>query len=179
MLKKHVSEAATLLTIFALVLVIRNYNSLASPNLFISHLNQHFRATSSKVDTRTDQNQSRVALCLVGGARAFELTAESILRHLIEPHNDWAPDVFLHAPLDSDAHKFTLLHNVSGRLASARIFRPELFLESEIHREVLDARSSPNGIQGLLQYFNLVEGCLAASADPARPPPRAPKRKRL
>ncbi|XP_024394928.1 uncharacterized protein [Physcomitrium patens] len=100
---------------------------------------------------------SRVAVCLVGGARAFELTGKTLKKYVVNAYNN--TDIFLHSPLDKDSHKFTLLSGAVG-LASARIFVPERLPESTLQREVLTAANSPNGIQGLLQYFNLVEGCL-------------------
>ncbi|KAG0601508.1 hypothetical protein M758_11G117100 [Ceratodon purpureus] len=196
LLKAQVGEGIAILALLIIVLLYKNHDPSASPNLFISHLHTYKLRISSEFDTGIDSHrqspavrnitlrissefdtgtdshrqspvvrnitQPRVALCLVGGARAFELTAESILRHLINPHDkDWDPDVFLHAPLDSDAHKFTLLENISpARLASARIFVPELLPESVLYQELLYGGTSPNGIQGLLQYFHLVEGCL-------------------
>ena len=112
--------------------------------------------------------EGRVAICLVGGARAFEVTGDTIKKYLLSTYNN--TDVFLHAPLDEDAYKFWILKKdgefgIAGgssnyRLATARIFMPTKLLESHLEHEVLSPNNSPNGIQGLLQYFALVEGCL-------------------
>lgn len=103
-----------------------------------------------------NSTRPRVAVCLVGGARAFELTGKTLKKYILNAYND--TDVFLHSPLDKDSHKFTLLSGASG-LANARIFSPQRLPESRVQQEVLTSANSPNGIQGLLQYFNLVEGC--------------------
>ncbi|KAI4388504.1 hypothetical protein MLD38_000825 [Melastoma candidum] len=102
-------------------------------------------------------NRSRIAVCLVGGARRFELTGPSIIRGLLRVYP--TADLFLHSPLDENSYKFVIL-NRSPRIASVRIFKPAFINETEPALRVLTARNSPNGIQGLLQYFNLVEGCL-------------------
>ncbi|CAI5527780.1 unnamed protein product [Closterium sp. Naga37s-1] len=50
---------------------------------------------------------SRVAICLVGGAREFHLTASTLQRHLLPAYP--SAHVFLLAPLDHSAHRLSLL----------------------------------------------------------------------
>ncbi|XP_061372794.1 uncharacterized protein LOC133315229 [Gastrolobium bilobum] len=101
--------------------------------------------------------RSRMAVCLVGGARRFELTGPSILEMIIKEYPN--SDLFLHSPIDKDTFKFSLLR-FAPKVAAVRIFHPQPLPENESYVRVLTAQNSPNGIQGLLQYFNLVEGCL-------------------
>jgi hypothetical protein len=110
-----------------------------------------------KIVDKKMRKHPRVAICLVGGARAFELTGLSIKQHVLDVYNN--SDIFLHVPFDDDAHKLTLLKNAS-RLVMARVFQNDHVAESNEARDVLTGANSPNGIQGLLQYFRLVEGCL-------------------
>ncbi|XP_065881957.1 uncharacterized protein [Euphorbia lathyris] len=99
----------------------------------------------------------KIAVCLVGGARRFELTGPSIVESVLKVYPN--ADLFLHSPLDKNSFKFSLL-KIAPRIAAIRIFKPRNINETEAEVRVLTSAGSPNGIQGLLQYFNLVEGCL-------------------
>ncbi|KAL2633933.1 hypothetical protein R1flu_005412 [Riccia fluitans] len=114
---------------------------------------------SDTVDTVIEDRNAtpRVAICLVGGARAFELTGLSIKKYILDVYEH--TDVFLHVPVDENTHKLTLLRDAS-KFAAARLFVPKHIPETRIQQEVLTGANSPNGIQGLLQYFSLVQGCL-------------------
>ncbi|KAI4336711.1 hypothetical protein L6164_015203 [Bauhinia variegata] len=136
--------------------------SLLMLSFFLSFYSVHTPKLFKIVDAenqrwKNELAQSRIAVCLVGGARRFQLTGPSIVEMILKEYPN--SDLFLHAPLDSDAFKFSLLKN-APRIASVRIFSPHLLPETESPVRVLTANGSPNGIQGLIQYFNLVEGCL-------------------
>ncbi|XWS20866.1 hypothetical protein CRYUN_Cryun30bG0005800 [Craigia yunnanensis] len=106
---------------------------------------------------KAELHQSRIAVCLVGGARRFELTGPSIVEKVLKEYPN--ADLFLHSPMDKNAFKLSLL-KTAPRLGSVRIFEQKIVPQTEEQVRVLTAANSPNGIQGLLQYFNLVEGCL-------------------
>ncbi|KAL5706221.1 hypothetical protein ACHQM5_024419 [Ranunculus cassubicifolius] len=106
----------------------------------------------------SELNRSKIAVCLVGGARRFELTGPSIIKNILKVYPN--SHLFLHSPFDKDSYKFSLLRNSPAKIVMIRIFKPEKMNETESQLRVLTAGGSPNGIQGLLQYFNLVEGCL-------------------
>lgn len=100
--------------------------------------------------------RSKIAVCLVGGARRFELTGPSIVDRVLNEFPN--SDLFLNSPLDSNSFKLSLL-KLAPRVNSVRIFKASTIPETESQVRVLTAANSPNGIQGLLQYFSLVEGC--------------------
>jgi hypothetical protein len=95
-------------------------------------------------DDRVKGKRRRVAICLVGAARAFELSGGSLKKYLLDASTD--ADVFLHSPLDKDSYKFLMLKGVSN-LTAARIFIPQQLPESDLQRQVLTGVNSPNGIQ--------------------------------
>uniref|UniRef100_A0A7N0US55 DUF7796 domain-containing protein n=1 Tax=Kalanchoe fedtschenkoi TaxID=63787 RepID=A0A7N0US55_KALFE len=111
---------------------------------------------------REEMGRSRIAVCLVGGARRFELTGPSIVDNILAPYPN--ADLFLHSPLDENSFKFSLL-KLASKIVSLRIFDPQHISETPPQVRLLTADGSPNGIQGLLQYFNLVEGCLRLIED--------------
>ncbi|KAL8135743.1 hypothetical protein AgCh_010391 [Apium graveolens] len=106
---------------------------------------------------KAELDRSRIAVCLVGGARRFELTGESIVEKILKVYP--SSDLFLHSPVDQNSYKLSILKN-APRIAGVKIFKQEKVPETEAQVRVLTAANSPNGIQGLLQYFHLVEGCL-------------------
>ncbi|KAJ4963499.1 hypothetical protein NE237_023438 [Protea cynaroides] len=147
------------------ILIILSISTFASTNPFslsIPHsTNPSANLSESgelmKKRKKEELDESRIAICLVGGARMFELTGPSIVENVLKVYKN--SDLFLHSNLDKDAYKLSLL-KVAPRLNSIRIFKQKHMHETEQQVRVLTSSNSPNGIQGLLQYFNLVEGCL-------------------
>ncbi|KAK3427304.1 uncharacterized protein LOC104450311 [Eucalyptus grandis] len=113
--------------------------------------------SEARTGRKAELDRSRMAVCLVGAARRFELTGPSIVEHILKVYPN--SDLFLHSPLDQNSYKLLLLKE-SPRIAAVRVFRPERIRWNESQARVLTGLNSPSGIQGLLQYFNLVEGCL-------------------
>ncbi|KAF8026257.1 hypothetical protein BT93_F2919 [Corymbia citriodora subsp. variegata] len=111
----------------------------------------------ARPEQKAELDRSRMAVCLVGAARRFELTGPSIVEHILKVYPN--SDLFLHSPFDKNSYKLLLLKE-SPRIAAVRIFRPQRIRQTESQVRVLTGLNSPSGIQGLLQYFNLVEGCL-------------------
>ncbi|GAQ85767.1 RING/FYVE/PHD zinc finger superfamily protein [Klebsormidium nitens] len=104
-------------------------------------------------------SEVRTAICLSGGARSFELTGPSIKDRLLSAYPN--SDVFLVVPFDADAHKLSLLAG-TGNIVHAEVAVQALMREDDVSKELFDEIGSPNGVQGLLQYFALVESCQAA-----------------
>ncbi|CAI7860247.1 unnamed protein product [Closterium sp. NIES-53] len=105
----------------------------------------------------------RVAVCLVGGARDFELTGPSIVQRLLLPLLPHRPVLFLHAPLDHASFKLWPLLWAARRgvaVGAVRVFPSTWVNESALPERVVEDPSSPHGTQGMLQYFRLVDGCI-------------------
>lgn len=99
---------------------------------------------SERKRRKEELDRSRIAVCLVGGARRFELTGPSIIQKIVKVYPN--SDLFVHSPLDSKAYKLSLLKS-ARRIAGVRIFRPQYIPETESQVRVLTAQNSPNGIQ--------------------------------
>lgn len=108
-----------------------------------------FADESEKKRRKEELDRSRIAVCLVGGARRFELTGPSIIQKILKVYPN--SDLFLHSPLDSKAYKLSLLKSVR-RIAAVRIFRPQYIPETESQVRVLTAQNSPNGIQVFFSF---------------------------
>ncbi|KAE9586685.1 hypothetical protein Lal_00004865 [Lupinus albus] len=130
----------------------------SSFSYFIFDFSYHKVENNTVVSKNDGLIRSKMAVCLVGGARRFELTGPSIMEMILKEYPN--SDLFLHSPLDKDSFKFSLLKSAPNNVAAVKLFYPQPLPENDSYVRVLTAQNSPNGIQGLLQYFNLVEGCL-------------------
>lgn len=97
----------------------------------------------------------RVAICLVGGLREFELTGPSIRTYLLPAYKN--ADVFIVTPHDKDAWKVYLLHET--HVVAVRIEEQKDVPVDEIVDEIFPDSASPTGKQGLLKYLALMEAC--------------------
>eukprot|EP00850_Spirogloea_muscicola_P004874 SM000021S06507 [mRNA] locus=s21:801625:803585:+ [translate_table: standard] len=92
----------------------------------------------------------------------FELTGPTIKQHVLRAFE--AADILINVPVDENTHKMTVLLGAQN-LVSLRFFAQTPIGDLDAAKAVLMASGSPNGLQGLLQYFNLVEGCLKLISD--------------
>jgi len=120
-----------------------NYSSIAPPSLEpVNH--------SASTLLNNELGRSRMVVCLVGGARRFELTRPSIVKNILQVYPN--SDLFLHSNFDDKAFKFSLLKSVP-RLASVRIIHPKPLPETLPQLRVLTAANSPNGIQVCFPFY--------------------------
>ncbi|KAI3837733.1 hypothetical protein MKX03_008340 [Papaver bracteatum] len=158
------SLSSTNTNIFSTFTPLTNFlSNLSSPSLTYSDRTSESVSDSTRLGNEDKKKKelllgSRIAVCLVGGARKFEITGPSIAENILNVYPN--ADLFLNSPLDKDSFKFSILKDIAPRIASIRIFKPTKLNETESQRRVLTPSGSPNGRQGLLQYFSLVEGCL-------------------
>lgn len=99
---------------------------------------------------REELEKSKIAVCLVGGARRFELTGPSIMEKILRVYPN--ADLFLNSPLDQNSFKLRLLKD-APRLAWVRIFEPKPINETEPMVRVLTPMNSPNGIKVIINSF--------------------------
>ncbi|CAN0927387.1 hypothetical protein LINGRAHAP2_LOCUS35871 [Linum grandiflorum] len=149
------------LIVFSFIVISCSQSTFLNPLSAIAPFASYFSSASASAVhdpvTKEVLDRSRIAVCLVGGARRFELTGPSIIENILKVYPN--ADLFLNSPLDENSFKFSLL-KAAPKIAAVRIFQPSYVPETESSLRVLTASNSPNGIQGLLQYFTLVEGCL-------------------
>lgn len=120
------------------------YNRLSKHSSYFISSSANRTHSASKADDDDQLQQSRIAVCLVGGARRFELTGPSIVEKVLKEYPN--ADLFLHSPMDRNAFKLSLL-KTAPRLASIRIFQQNFVPQTEEQVRVLTASNSPNGIQ--------------------------------
>lgn len=131
------------------------FNPFSAGSVSVSGFPARFTDQSEKKTRKEELDRSRIAVCLVGGARRFELTGPSIIQKILKVYPN--SDLFLHSPLDSKAYKLSLLKS-ARRIAGVRIFRPQYMPETESQVRVLTAQNSPNGIQvnSLIFFLQLI-----------------------
>lgn len=120
---------------------------------FLFNLPFKFISEEDPVVSKDELLRSKIAVCLVGGARRFELTGPSIIEMVLKEYPN--SDLFLHSPLDKDTFKFSIL-KFAPNVAAVRIFHPQPLPENEPYVRVLTAHNSPNGIQVISLLFSLI-----------------------
>ncbi|KAF5766388.1 hypothetical protein HanXRQr2_Chr15g0714781 [Helianthus annuus] len=122
--------------------------------------------TENKRNLKSELLQSRIAVCLVGGARRFELTGPSIVENVLKVYPN--SDLFLNSPLDENAYKFSLLNSVP-RIAGVRILPASHVPETDAAGRVLTRIDSPNGIQvNFLLDIKVVEAFVVSCCENIR-----------
>jgi hypothetical protein len=104
----------------------------------------HYYNRDALIRFAQHSSTSRIAICLVGGARRFELTGPTILKYVLNVFPE--ADLFVHSNFDEDSFKLGLFR-LAPRVTEVRIRRSVMFPETDEQRKLLLARSSPNGIQ--------------------------------
>lgn len=106
------------------------------------------------------RKDTRVAVCLVGGARDSEVTLPSVMQHVLTAYPN--THLFVHSMLTERVFKLMSLAwtapNVT--IAAVRIYSNWWVDESKYPTQLVNDGYSPYGNQGIFQYMRLVEGCI-------------------
>eukprot|EP00271_Cylindrocystis_brebissonii_P012808 TRINITY_DN32310_c0_g1_i1.p1 TRINITY_DN32310_c0_g1~~TRINITY_DN32310_c0_g1_i1.p1 ORF type:complete len:911 (+),score=98.52 TRINITY_DN32310_c0_g1_i1:401-3133(+) len=105
----------------------------------------------------SQKKEPLLAVCLVGGARDLELTVLSLKKHLLSAYAN--SHVFVNVPFDEKTHKVSLFADVPN-LVKLRVVTASPLPEPDPAKRMMNGKTAPNGLQGLLHYFMLVEGCV-------------------
>lgn len=103
---------------------------------------------------------NNVAVCLVGGARDADVTGHTLMKNLVAVYSPC--DIFINTPLDENTAKIGWMFGNAPETVVFRAVRffPVIPVNESLHpMEALCDMGSPNGKQGMLQYFTIVEGC--------------------
>eukprot|EP00271_Cylindrocystis_brebissonii_P021901 TRINITY_DN8156_c0_g1_i1.p1 TRINITY_DN8156_c0_g1~~TRINITY_DN8156_c0_g1_i1.p1 ORF type:complete len:792 (+),score=118.64 TRINITY_DN8156_c0_g1_i1:1682-4057(+) len=107
------------------------------------------------------RGKPRIAICLVGAARFFHLTGPTIVKHLLSAYP--TADVFLHSPLDEDAHRLSVLLGAAPNVVKIRIAPDVPINETDVTDLVVRwVRAGAEYVtrQQLMQQFKAVEMCV-------------------
>ncbi|KAL9259445.1 hypothetical protein AKJ16_DCAP01525 [Drosera capensis] len=93
---------------------------------------------------RTELAHSRIAVCLVGNARRFELTGPSIVKRLLKEYPN--ADVFLNSPFDENSYKLLVLKS-APQVVAVWVFEQRWLEETRESERVLSSQGFTSGLQ--------------------------------
>ncbi|XP_020259572.1 uncharacterized protein LOC109836063 [Asparagus officinalis] len=152
MMMSHPSKLSLIPFFLSLIFVILFYLNTRSQRPITA-------LDSSDIDQRRKAvlSRSRIAVCLVGGARRFELTGPSIIKNILREYPN--ADLFLNSWLDENSYKFVTLEK-APRIAAVWISVPKKVKETAEESRVLTSNNSPKGLQVAVSPFHSALGYL-------------------